>query len=35
MKLSIHATFLPHTDPGAALTFYRDTLGFEVRGDVA
>lgn len=35
MKLCIHATFLPHTDPGAALTFYRDTLGFEVRGDVA
>lgn len=35
MKLSIHATFLPHNDPDAALAFYRDTLGFEVRGDVA
>ncbi|KAA9378271.1 VOC family protein [Microbispora cellulosiformans] len=34
MNLTIHATFLPHDDPEAALAFYRDTLGFEVRGDV-
>jgi catechol 2,3-dioxygenase-like lactoylglutathione lyase family enzyme len=34
MALSIHATFLPHDDPDAALGFYRDTLGFEVRNDV-
>ena len=32
--LTIHATFLPHDDPEAALAFYRDTLGFEVRNDV-
>jgi uncharacterized glyoxalase superfamily protein PhnB len=25
---------LPHDDPDAALAFYRDTLGFEVRNDV-
>lgn len=35
MDLSIHTTFLPHTDPEASLSFYRDTLGFEVRKDVA
>jgi catechol 2,3-dioxygenase-like lactoylglutathione lyase family enzyme len=34
MDISIHASFLPHTDPDASLAFYRDTLGFEVRGDV-
>ena len=34
MNLTIHQTFLPHSDPDASLTFYRDTLGFEVRGDV-
>jgi catechol 2,3-dioxygenase-like lactoylglutathione lyase family enzyme len=34
MDLSIHASFLPHTDPDASLAFYRDTLGFEVRNDV-
>jgi len=32
--ITIHASFLPHDDPDASLTFYRDTLGFEVRGDV-
>ena len=32
--MSIHQTFLPHDDPEAALAFYRDTLGFEVRNDV-
>ncbi|WP_262852564.1 VOC family protein [Mumia quercus] len=34
MKITIHYAFLPHTDPDAALAFYRDTLGFEVRQDV-
>ena len=34
MDISIHASFLPHSDPDASLTFYRDTLGFEVRADV-
>jgi len=34
MDLSIHWTFLPHTDPEASLAFYRDTLEFEVRNDV-
>ena len=34
MDISIHASFLPQDDPDAALTFYRDTLGFEVRNDV-
>jgi catechol 2,3-dioxygenase-like lactoylglutathione lyase family enzyme len=34
MDITIHYTFLPHTDPEASLTFYRDTLGFEVRNDV-
>jgi uncharacterized glyoxalase superfamily protein PhnB len=34
MDLSIYTSFLPHTDPDASLAFYRDTLGFEVRGDV-
>ncbi|TAM14275.1 MAG: VOC family protein [Rhodanobacter sp.] len=34
MDISIHSSFLPHTDPDASLAFYRDTLGFEVRKDV-
>lgn len=34
MDITIHASFLPHTDPDASLAFYRDTLGFEVRHDV-
>ena len=34
MDITIHTTFLPHDDPDAALAFYRDTLGFEVRNDV-
>lgn len=34
MKIVIHYTFLPHTDPEASLVFYRDVLGFEVRNDV-
>ena len=32
--ITIHASFLPHDDPDASLAFYRDALGFEVRGDV-
>jgi catechol 2,3-dioxygenase-like lactoylglutathione lyase family enzyme len=34
MNITIHYTFLPQTDPEAALAFYRDTLGFELRNDV-
>jgi len=34
MDITIHASFLPLDDPDASLTFYRDTLGFEVRNDV-
>ncbi|MBO9521084.1 MAG: VOC family protein [Nocardioidaceae bacterium] len=34
MEITIHYAFLPHTDGEAALAFYRDTLGFEVRQDV-
>ena len=32
--IAIHASFLPHDDPDAALAFWRDAMGFEVRGDV-
>ncbi|MFD2795348.1 VOC family protein [Promicromonospora vindobonensis] len=32
--ITIHQTFLPHTDPEASLAFYRDALGFEVLLDV-
>ncbi len=34
MDITIHTTFLPHTDPEASLAFYRDLLGFELKGDV-
>jgi uncharacterized glyoxalase superfamily protein PhnB len=34
MDITIHSSFLPHDDPDAALAFYRDTLGFELRLDV-
>jgi uncharacterized glyoxalase superfamily protein PhnB len=34
MNITIHSSFLPQDDPDAALAFYRDTLGFEVRADV-
>jgi catechol 2,3-dioxygenase-like lactoylglutathione lyase family enzyme len=34
MDITIHQTFLAHNDPDAALAFYRDILGFEVRNDV-
>jgi catechol 2,3-dioxygenase-like lactoylglutathione lyase family enzyme len=33
-SITIHASFLPHDDPDASLAFYRDALGFEVRGVV-
>ncbi|WP_116451527.1 VOC family protein [Blastococcus litoris] len=32
--VTIHSSFLPHTDPDASLAFFRDALGFEVRLDV-
>jgi catechol 2,3-dioxygenase-like lactoylglutathione lyase family enzyme len=34
VDITIHASFLPHTDPDASRAFYRDTLGFEVRNEV-
>jgi catechol 2,3-dioxygenase-like lactoylglutathione lyase family enzyme len=34
MDITIHSSFLPHTDPEASLAFYRDLLGFELRMDV-
>jgi catechol 2,3-dioxygenase-like lactoylglutathione lyase family enzyme len=34
MDITINASFLPQDDPDAALAFYRDALGFEVRNDV-
>ena len=34
MDITIHSSLLPQDDPEAAVAFYRDTLGFEVRLDV-
>lgn len=34
MNITVNASFLPQNDPEAALAFYRDALGFEVRNDV-
>lgn len=34
MDITIASSFLPTEDPEASLAFYRDALGFEVRGDV-
>jgi len=34
MNISIASSFLPHDDAEAALAFYRDALGFELRQDV-
>ena len=34
MDIALHYAFLPHDDADAALAFYRDTLGFELRNDV-
>ncbi|MFF3568764.1 VOC family protein [Nocardia jiangxiensis] len=34
MDITIHSSFLPQNDPDAALAFYRDALGFELRNDV-
>jgi uncharacterized glyoxalase superfamily protein PhnB len=34
MDITIYQTMLPQDDPDAAMAFYRDTLGFEVRNDV-
>jgi predicted enzyme related to lactoylglutathione lyase len=33
-NITIHSSFLPHTDPEASMAFFRDVLGFEVRMDV-
>ncbi len=35
MAVTISSTFIPVHDPDAALGFYRDALGLEVRNDVA
>ena len=35
MDITIAQAYLPQDDPEAAIAFYRDTLGFEVRNDVA
>ena len=34
MDINIHNAFLPHDDRDAAVAFYCDTLGFELRNDV-
>lgn len=34
MEIKINNTFLPQNDPEAAVGFYRDVLGFEIRNDV-
>lgn len=34
MDITIHHAFLPQTDPEAAIGFYCDLLGFELRKDV-
>jgi uncharacterized glyoxalase superfamily protein PhnB len=34
MDITIYQILLPHDDPDASLAFYRDVLGFEVRGEV-
>ena len=34
MDITIHSSFLPHDDGEAAIAFYRDVLGFEIRLDV-
>jgi catechol 2,3-dioxygenase-like lactoylglutathione lyase family enzyme len=34
MDITIHSSFLPQNDPEAAVAFYRDILGFEIRLDV-
>jgi catechol 2,3-dioxygenase-like lactoylglutathione lyase family enzyme len=35
MEITLSSTFIPVHDPDAALGFYRDALGLEVRNDVA
>lgn len=34
MQITIHQSFLPHSDPDASVAFYTEVLGFEVRLDV-
>ncbi len=35
MSISVQTMFIPVHDPDAALAFYRDALGLEVRMDVS
>jgi catechol 2,3-dioxygenase-like lactoylglutathione lyase family enzyme len=35
MAVTLSSTFIPVSDPEAALVFYRDALGLEVRNDVS
>jgi uncharacterized glyoxalase superfamily protein PhnB len=34
VDVTVYQALLPHDDPDAALAFYRDALGFEVRNNV-
>jgi len=34
MDIRINQAYLPQNDPDAAIAFYRDVLGFEIRNDV-
>jgi catechol 2,3-dioxygenase-like lactoylglutathione lyase family enzyme len=34
MDIKINSAYLPHDDPDASIAFYRDKLGFEIKGDV-
>jgi catechol 2,3-dioxygenase-like lactoylglutathione lyase family enzyme len=34
MDIKINSAYLPHDNPDASIDFYRDKLGFEIRGDV-
>lgn len=34
MDITIHSSMLPQDDPDAAVAFYRDVLGWEIRNDV-
>ena len=33
MDITIYQSFLPYEDPDASVCFYRDILGFQIRGD--
>lgn len=34
MNITINASFLPHENADASVSFYREVLGFEIRNDV-